>query len=89
MELGLSYYGKNRDRIFEKRVLWRMRVLSRKEATGNWRNLHNDKFHNLHSSTIQNRIIKPRRTKRAGNVTGMGGKRNAYKVSLQEPEGKR
>jgi hypothetical protein len=41
MELGLSYYGKNKDGMFEKRVLWRILMLNRKKVIGNWRNLHN------------------------------------------------
>jgi hypothetical protein len=49
MQLGLSHSGKNKDSrpMFERRVLWRILVLDRNEVTGNWRNLHNGKFHNL------------------------------------------
>jgi hypothetical protein len=35
------------------------------------------------------RMIKPRRMRWAGHVTRMGEKRNAYRILLGKPEGKR
>jgi hypothetical protein len=35
MELDLSHCGKNKDRMFERRVLWRILVLNRNEV--NWK----------------------------------------------------
>jgi hypothetical protein len=35
------------------------------------------------------RMIKPRRMRWAGHVTRMGAKRNAYRILVGKPEGKR
>jgi hypothetical protein len=53
-------------------------------VTGGRRKLHNEELHNLYSSP--NRIIKSRR---AEHVARIGEKRNAYKILVGEPEGKR
>jgi hypothetical protein len=37
---------------FENRVLRRIFGSKREEVTGSWRNVHNDKLHNLYSSPI-------------------------------------
>jgi hypothetical protein len=34
-------------------------------------------------------MIKSRRMRWAGNITRMGGKRNAYRILMGKPEGKR
>jgi hypothetical protein len=36
-----------------------------------------------------NRIIESRRMRRAGRVARMGQKRNAYRILVEKPEGKR
>jgi hypothetical protein len=59
------------------------------EVTGNWRKLHNEELHNLYSSPNIIRMIKSRRMRRAGHVTRMGEKRNAYTILMEKPEGKR
>jgi hypothetical protein len=46
-------------------------------------------LHNLYSSPSIIRMIKPRRMRRAGHVTRMGGKRNAYRILVGNREGKR
>jgi hypothetical protein len=56
-------------------------------VTGDWRKLRNEELHNLYSSTI--RMIKSRRMRWAGHVARMGEKRNAYRISVGNPEGKR
>jgi hypothetical protein len=43
----------------------------------------------LYSSPSIIRIIKPRRVREAGHVARMGEKRNAYKILVGKPEGKR
>jgi hypothetical protein len=46
-------------------------------------------FHNLYSSPNINRMIKSRRMRWAGHVARMGDKRNAYRILVGKPEGKR
>jgi hypothetical protein len=54
-----------------------------------WRKLHNEKFHNLYSSPNIIRMIKSRRMKLTGKVARTGEKRNAYRILVGKPEGKR
>jgi hypothetical protein len=58
-------------------------------VTGEWRKLHNEDLHDLYSSPSIIRIIKARRMKWAGHVARMGEKRNAYRLLVGKPEGKR
>jgi hypothetical protein len=51
--------------------------------------LHSEELLNLYSSPNIIRIIKSRRMRWAGHVTCMGDKRNAYRVLVGKPEGKR
>jgi hypothetical protein len=70
--------------VFENRVLRRIF-----EVTGEWRKLHNEKLRDLYSSPSIIRIIKSRRMRWAGHVGRMREKRNAYRLLVREPEGKR
>jgi hypothetical protein len=54
-----------------------------------WRKLHNEELHNLYSSPSIIRMIKSRRIRWAGHVARMGVNRNAYRILLGQPEGKR
>jgi hypothetical protein len=63
--------------VFENRVLRRIFGPKRDGVTGGWRKLHREELHNLYSSPIIIRMIKPRRMRWAGHVARMGGKRNA------------
>jgi hypothetical protein len=56
---------------------------------GNWPKLLNEELHDLYSSPSIIRIIKSKSMRRAGHVTRMGGKRNAYKLLVGKPEGNR
>jgi hypothetical protein len=58
-------------------------------VTGDWRKLHNEKLHNLYSLPNIIRIIKSRRMRWAGHVARMGEPRNAYRILVGKPEGKR
>jgi hypothetical protein len=58
-------------------------------VTGGWKNLHNEEFHNLYSSSNIIRIIKLRRMRWAGHAARMGEKRNVYRLLVGKPEGKR
>jgi hypothetical protein len=50
---------------------------------GEWRKLHNEVLHNLHSSPNIIRQIKSRQLRWAGHVTHMGEERNVYKVLVE------
>jgi hypothetical protein len=60
----------------------------RDEVTGGWRNLHNEQLHNLYSSSNITRMIKSR-MRWARHVSRMGKKRDAYRILVGKPEGKR
>ncbi|KAJ4444125.1 hypothetical protein ANN_05914 [Periplaneta americana] len=59
------------------------------EVTGEWRKLHNAELHALYPSPDIIRNIKSRRLRWAGHVARMGEFRNAYRVLVGRPEGKR
>jgi hypothetical protein len=61
----------------------------RDEVTGDWRKLLNEELHNLYSSPNIIRMKKSRRMRWAGHVARMGEKRNAYRILVGKPEGKR
>jgi hypothetical protein len=52
----------------ENRVLRRMFGPMREEVVGDWRGLHNEELHNLHTSTNIIRVIKSKRVRWAGHV---------------------
>jgi hypothetical protein len=54
-----------------------------------WRKLHDEELHNLYSSPNLIRMIKSGRMRWAGHVARMGEKRNAYRISVGNPEEKR
>jgi hypothetical protein len=75
--------------MFENRVLRRIFGPKRDEVPGDWRKLHNEELHNLHSSPDIIRQIKSRRMRWAGHVARMREERKVYKVLVGKPEGKR
>jgi hypothetical protein len=56
---------------------------------GEWRKLHNEELHDLYSSPSIIRMMKARRMRRAGHVERRGEKRNAYRLLVGKPEGRR
>jgi hypothetical protein len=87
--LFLTLREEHRLRVFERRVLRRIFGPKRDEVTGDWRKLHNEERHNLYSSPNIIKLITSRRMRWAGHVARMGEKRNAYRILVGEPEGKR
>jgi hypothetical protein len=69
-------------------VLRRIFGPKRDEMVGE-RKLHNEELRNLYCSLGIIRIIKSRRMRWAGHVARMGEKRNAYRILVGKPEGKR
>jgi hypothetical protein len=59
------------------------------DVTGDWRKLRNEELHNLYSSPNIIRMIKSRRMRWARHVARMGETRNAYRILVGKPQGKR
>jgi hypothetical protein len=70
-------------RVFENRMLRRKFVPKRNEVTGGWRKLHSEELHNLYSSP------NIRRMRWVRHVVCKGEMRNAYRILVGRPEGKR
>jgi hypothetical protein len=58
-------------------------------VTGCWRKLYNEQLHNLYSSPSVIRMIKSTRIGWAVHVAQVGEKRNAYRIFVGKPEGKK
>jgi hypothetical protein len=69
--------------VFENRVLGGIFEPKRDELMGGWRCLHNEELHNLYFSPSIIRI------RIAGACSMNGEKRNAYRLLVGRPEGKR
>ncbi|KAJ4431757.1 hypothetical protein ANN_20362, partial [Periplaneta americana] len=85
----LTLREEHRLRVLENKVLKKIFGAKRDEVTGEWRKLHNAELHALYSSPDIIRNIKSRRLRWAGHVARMGESRNAYRVLVGRPEGKR
>ncbi|KAJ4436762.1 hypothetical protein ANN_16894 [Periplaneta americana] len=85
----LTLREEQRLRVFENKNLRKIFGAKRDEVTGEWRKLHNTELHALYSSPDIIRNIKSRRLRWAGHVARMGESRNAYRVLVGRPEGKR
>ena len=86
---SLTLREEHRLRAFENKVLRKIFGAKKDEITGEWRKLHNDKLHALYSSPKIIRNLKYRRLRWAGPVARMEQSRNAYRVLVGKPEGKR
>jgi hypothetical protein len=82
--LSLTLKEEHRLRVFENRVLRRIFGPKRDGVTGDWRKLHNEELHNLYSSPNIMRMIKMGRA-----CSTNGETRNAYRILVRKPEGKR
>ncbi|KAJ4436661.1 hypothetical protein ANN_16792 [Periplaneta americana] len=85
----LTLREEQRLRVFENKILRKIFGAKSDEVTGEWRKLHNTELHALYSSLDIIRTIKSRRLRWAGHVARMGESRNAYRVLVGRPEGKR
>jgi hypothetical protein len=75
--------------VFENKVLRRIFGPKRGEVTGGRRKVHNEELRDLYSSPSIIIIIKSRRMRWVGHIARMGEKRNACKLLVGKPEGKR
>jgi hypothetical protein len=75
--------------VYEKRVLRGIFGPKREEVARGWRRLHNEELHNVYASPNIIRVIKPRRMRLARSVARIVHLRNAYKILVRKPEGKR
>jgi hypothetical protein len=75
--------------MFKDRVLRRICGTMGDEVTGGWRTLRNEELHNLYSSPSIIRMTNRRRLRWAGHVARVGEPRNAYRILVGKPEGKR
>ena len=76
--------------MFENKLLRKIFGAKRDGITGEWRKLHNAELYALYSSpNIIIRNLKSRRLRWAGHVAHMEQSRNAYRVLVGKPEGKR
>jgi hypothetical protein len=73
----------------KNRVLRRIFGPTRDEVIGEWRKLRNEELHVLYSYPSIIRIMKSRRMRWAGQVARMGEKKNAYRLLVGKPEGRR
>ncbi|KAJ4443966.1 hypothetical protein ANN_05755 [Periplaneta americana] len=85
----LTLRDEQRLRVFENKMLRKIFGAKRGEVTGERRKLDNTELHALYSSPDIIRNIKSRRLRWAGHVAHMGESRNAYRVLVGRPEGKR
>jgi hypothetical protein len=79
----------HRLRVYENRVLRRIFGPKRDEVTGEWRKLLNGELRDLYSLPSIFRKIKSRRIRWASHVVRIGEKRNAYRLLVGMPVGKR
>jgi hypothetical protein len=86
---SLTLREEHRLMVFEKRMLRKIFGPKRDEVTGGWRKLHNEELQNLYCLPSKIRMIKSMRMRWAGHVARMGEKRNAYRILVRKPKGKR
>jgi hypothetical protein len=70
-------------------MLMRIFGPKRDEVTGELRKLHNEELRDLYSSPSIITIIKSRRMRWACYVARKGEKRNAYRLLVGKPDGRR
>ena len=75
--------------MFENKILRKIFGAKRDEITGEWKKLHNAELHELYSLSNIIRNLKTSLLRWKGHVARMEKSRNAYRVLVGKPEGKR
>ena len=86
---SLTLREEHRLRVFENKVLRKIFGAKKEEITREWRKLYNAELYALYSSPNIIRSLKSRRLRWAGHVAHMEQSRNAYRVLVRKPVGKR
>ena len=86
---SLTLREEHRLRVFENKVLRKIFGAKKDEITGECRKLHNAELNALYSLPNIIKNLKSRRLIWAGHVARMEQFRNAYRVLVGKPEGKR
>jgi hypothetical protein len=86
---SLTLREEHRLGVSGNRVLRRIFGPKRDEVTGEWRKMHNEELCDLYSSQSIFRIMKSRRMRWAGHVARLREKRNAYRLMVRNPEGRK
>jgi hypothetical protein len=89
MNMVSALREEHRLKMFENRVLRIIFGPKWSEVTGGWRQLYNEELHNLYSLPSIIRMMKSKRMRSVGHVVRMREKRNACRILLGKPEGKR
>ena len=84
---SLTLREEYRRRVFENRILRRI-FEPKRDANGEWRRLHNERY-SLYRLPNIDTVIKSRRLRRAGHVVRMEKGRSAFKILTGTPTGKR
>jgi hypothetical protein len=61
----------------------------REEVTGGWRKEHNEKLHSTYFAPNITRVIISRRMRLVVHAIYIGEMRNAHRIVVKKPEGKR
>ena len=86
---SLTLREEHRLRVFENKVPRMIFGAKRHETTGEWRKLHKAELHALYSSSNIINNLKSRQLRWTGHVARMEQSRNAYRVLVGKPGGKR
>jgi hypothetical protein len=86
---SLSLREESRLRVFENRVLRRILRPKRDEVIREWKILRNKELYALYSSPYIIRVIKSRRLRWAEYVARVEERRDAYRVLMGKPEGRK
>jgi hypothetical protein len=76
-------------RVFDYGVFGKIFVHNRDKVTGEFRRLHMEELNDLYCLPSITRVIKTRRMRRAGYVTGMGERSGVQSVLVGKPEERR
>ena len=84
---SLTLREESKLRVFENRILRRV-FGSKVNENEEWRRLHNFEIHSLYCPPNIFRVIRSRRLRWAGHISGMGDGRNAFNILTGKHTGK-